>query len=379
MLDSSDDEIRGLRFRPLIFGGASQDYFGDSSCNSSSLIKQPQGGFSGDSNPKTANDYKDFHDLTPGGRAPLALAIGHDDHRGGGKSGNPPGAIDEITGDVLDAFRVMFQSSPTADCAPAFTIIITDGKDSCSGDINSLTGGEPNFGYCNTPVVKGKIAPCDVGGNPEIGTANFPMAVGSSNRRSAISSVNTLRTHFVRKDAALKDVPDGPKEVMSWVICFGSSSLTDIRTCNAMALAGGTHTEGVIEHDGPEGFVGTVNLDDTTVSGDAGLKALGLALGIDTNTPENAHLDGCRFGQEREDDRGVCTIDGQSLFDNSFLDPSVVSSTVLDSTVLGTSFAFFVDDAGGLKDALELIASFIGVLALWVHLRLLRLLLHPFF
>ena len=366
MLDDTDDEERGVRFRGVFIGGGVNnkiaEYYADIACQKEAA-HLPQGGFAGGSDPDTRNDYKDYSDKAPGGRSPLANVIGHDDTResSGGEMGS---------NDLPSSFRVLFQSSDTAACAPAFAILITDGKDTCSGDIDPATGGDPTQGYCYDTAGTNQTAPAcqeidlnndgvfkDAGEKPadEIGILNHPAAVGNSNRRSAIQAVNTLRTHFVRTPAAMKVGPDTEKEVLTFVVCLGADNITDIRTCNAMALAGGTHSSGVIKHLSPAGEVGKVEPNTTVIASDAGLIALATAKDLTTN-PANAWMDGCRLGDENEGS-GVCTIDGNNLFDNTFF---TSATTVLDTTVAETSFAFFADDPDELLEALEAISFFIG-------------------
>jgi hypothetical protein len=323
-LNPNDVSEFNVRIRPMTFGGGGKndpppgDLSGVDSCTANDITGQPQGGFAGGSTQSFDNVWKFFRDRRVGGRSPLANAIGFDDDNS---------ASSTISQDVLDSFRVELQTDPACQCRAEFMIVVTGGLDNCSGD-------------CSRPGTSGS---CSVDSN------GIPLLVtGTSNMRSSIQAVSNLRTYYARHPVDC----DGPlkKEVLTFVVALGVKGQEAVRTLNAMALGGGTHTTGIIKHVDPTGvLVGTVNVADFLT--DPVLIAFGKALGIDTN-PSDAQLKDCLV----PDETGECTFQMNPLFNNMFF----TSAGALDSTVVGESFAFFVDNPSELVEALKTILDFIG-------------------
>jgi hypothetical protein len=326
-LDASEFSVR---IRPITFGGGGKndpppgDLSGGGSCTGNDITGQPQGGFAGGSIQSFSNIWKFFRDRRVGGRSPLANAIGFDDDNR---------ANSTIGEDVLDSFRVELQNDPACQCRAEFLVVVTGGLDNCSGDC-SLPGTSE---ACST----------DASGVPLLVT-------GFSNMRSSIQATSNLRTYYARHPVTNNnDCPNQKKEVLTFVIAMGVQGLSAVRTLNAMALTGGTHTTGIIKHVDPNGIlVGDVEpLTVLPAAGDQVLRDFGTVLGIDTNPP-GAQLQNCLI----PDESGNCTFQGTNVFDNTFFQ----TAGPLDSTVVGESFAFFVSNPSELIDALGKVFEFIG-------------------
>ncbi|MGQ0793627.1 MAG: PilC/PilY family type IV pilus protein [Deltaproteobacteria bacterium] len=316
ILDSSDLSALGLRIRPIVYGGGGAAISGTSSCTGNSLIKGPQGGFAGGSQTNIQNIWRFFNQLTPGGRSILAGALGFDDNY----------ATNSTYGDdALRDFELQLRTGGSDDsCAGNFTIIISNGQDQCSGDGSALPGSAQ-------------------------GANNFPPITGNANRRSTIQAVSNLRTHFVRNN--LNNGEDANKEIITFVICLGVNDPKSVRTCNGMALGGGTHTTGIIQHTDPDGnTVGAIDIDAILGAGNPGLSKFARALGIESG----AYLTGCRAGEENEA-TGACAYSGDTVFENAFFN----NSGTLDTTAIGESFAFFADSPEDLTAAITTILGFI--------------------
>ncbi|MGB7293456.1 MAG: PilC/PilY family type IV pilus protein [Thermodesulfobacteriota bacterium] len=327
-VDASEFDVR---IRPMTFGGGGGndappgDLSGVDSCTGNDITGQPQGGFAGGSIQNFDNVWKFFRDRRVGGRSPLANAIGFDDDNT---------ANSTIGEDVLDSFRVELQTDPACACRAEFMIVVTGGLDNCSGD-------------CSLPGTSGS---CSVAAN------GVPLLVtGFSNMRSSIQAISNLRTYYARHPVNC----GGPlkKEVLTFVIGMGVKGLEAVKTLNAMALGGGTHTTGIIKHVDPEGIlVGTIEpLNVLPDPGDQIFRDFGQALSIDTN-PSDAQLKNCLITDAGFSETGVCNFQGTDVFENTFF----TSAGALDSDALGNSFAFFVDDPSELVEALEQIIDFIG-------------------
>jgi hypothetical protein len=339
-LDASEFNVR---IRPITFAGLRKNdsppgqLSGTSSCTSN-VIDQPQGGFAGGSVQSFSNIWDFFKDRHVGGRSPIANAIGFDDDNS---------ASSTIKQDVLDSYRVELQTDPACECRAEFLIVVTGGLDNCSGDCMGTAN--------NQAAAAGTSGACSVN------NLNVPvLKTGFSNMRSSIQATSNLRTYYSRHPVTNNDKCPGSqkKEVLTFVIGLGVKGPSAVRTLNAMALGGGTHSTGITKHVNPQGvLVGDIDLG--LILSDPTLIAFGKALGIDTN-PSSAQLQNCLTPNEN----GNCIFQGMSVFDNPFFQ----NAGPLDSTTPGdvdspgpnTSFAFFVDDPSELIDALEKIFTFIG-------------------
>ncbi len=315
VLNDDDADILGFRFRPMTYGGRNSG----GGCNSASI---PQGGFAGSSKADLDNVWKFFRDIQPFGGTPLANTLGFDDN-------NSPNST--IGKDALSAFRVELQTDPAISCRPEFAIVITDGQDTCSG---------------------------------ESPTYNTGRTTGNSNRRSTIQAVSNLRTYYTRNPVQNRGSTH-KKEILTFVIALGIKSEEAIRNLNAMALAGGTHTEGIINHIGPDGVPLTSGVDITQKlpgTSNEGLRALATAevnLSNLSNGAGAVTLQGCLTPVE---DSGItgqgqgahCSIGSYDLFHNYFFE----NPGPLESTTAGSSFAFFVNTPQELVQALETIFGY---------------------
>lgn len=289
-LTVNDADVLGLRFRPMTY----------SNCTSFQLSSL---GF-GSTETHLESVWEFFRGRTASGRTPLALSLGFDDNNTSGT-------------DALGAYRNELQADPAISCRPEFVIVITDGEDTCSGDCNALPGS----------------------------CSSTPAITGNANRRSSVQAVSNLRTFYSRNPVQ----GNVKKEIFTFVIGIGLNDPQSRRTLNAMALAGGTHTTGVIQHDGPDGItIGSVNINDVLPSGSAFqvFDDLGIAKGIDTS-PSNAQLQGCKTRNEN----GVCTFQSTNIFDNNFFN----TGAPFDSTspFEDSNFAFFASNPEELTDALQ--------------------------
>ncbi len=331
LLDINDQRELGIRIRPVAFGLGDLD--GNTSCTGNGAIAGPQGGFAGGSQLNIDNVWKFFRDLTPEGRSNLAGVIGIDDSSASNST---------YGDDALRDFRIQIQTGGTSECAPNFAIIISNGQDQCSGDGTALPGSVQS----NT---------------------NFPPETGNANRRSTLQAVSNLRTHFVRNPQSSQS-GNVVSEVLSFVICLGVSNSKSIRACNLMAITGGTSSNGIIQHLGPNGVSGAFDIDATSLS--AGIKAVGKAevgaANLTTN-PAAVTLQNCMETNAAEGAPMATALNGPhcdfgpaadfEVFPNELFDSTAPSS--LDSTSIGNSYAFFVNSPQELKVAFDTIFGFI--------------------
>jgi Tfp pilus tip-associated adhesin PilY1 len=313
-LTDNDAKILGIRFRPMTYSGVGNW----SGCTSNSTFRIAQGGFAGQSKADLDNVWKFYRGVRGDGGTPLAYVLGFDDSNASNST---------IPNDALGAYKVELQTDPSIACRPEFVIVITDGEDTCSGQC-SVTSGS-----CSGSV-----------------TTN-------ANRRSSIQAVSNLRTYYARNPVS-NGGSSFKKEILTFVIGIGIEDPAAVRTLNAMALAGGTHTTGIIRHRDPNGqLVGSIDINGVLPSGGAFqvFKDLGEAKGIDTN-PSNAQLQGCKSNQVNEN--GICSFQGINVFDNSFFDTGAPFTS--ENPLNG--FAFFASNpeelAQALHDILELIRTF---------------------
>ncbi len=306
-LTDQDADALGIRFRPMAYSGPRW-----AGCTAGNTFQLPRGGFAGASKADLENVWKFYRTQTPNGGTPLAYVLGFDDNDRSNST---------IPNDALGAYRVELQTDPSIACRPEFVIVVTDGEDTCSGQCNATTGS------CSGSV-----------------TTN-------ANRRSSIQAVSNLRTYYARNPVQNRG-QQFKKEILTFVIGLGLNEPEARRTLNAMALAGGTHTTGIIKHIDPTGNeVGTVDLDTVLPSGSQFqvFKDLGSTKNLDTN-PASARLQNCLSPNET----GVCSFQATNIFDNAFFDsgePFTSAGATLDG------FAFFANNAEELSAALETILN----------------------
>lgn len=323
LTDEDADELN-IRLRPLTYSGLG-NWDG---CTDQQTFQVAQGGFAGASETSFRNVWRFFRRLEPNGGTPLAYVLGFDDNNGNGGGGG-----NVINDDALGVYRVELQTDPAVDCRPEFVIILTDGEDTCSGE-------------------------CDATNNSCTGSTTT-----NANRRSSIQAVSNLRTYYSRNPFQNRG-ETLQKEIHTFVIGLGIPEANQAarRTLNAMALAGGTHTQGIIQHTDPTGgSFGNVNIDDVlpAIPGLDPFKALAKAEGIDTN-PSLAHLQGCLSPDE--DESCSISVDGSSenIFGNDFFNNGTPFTGGQDLD----GFAFFPNNADELRAALESITNLISGFAI---------------
>lgn len=266
------------------------------------------------------------------GATPLALILGYDDSTSG-TQGNL------LTSDTLEAFKNDLETDNAASCRPQFVIVITDGDDTCSGDCSFDSGNA-----CG-------------GRNPT-----------NANRRSTIQAVSNLRTHFARFPVSNNDEIVN-KEVLTFVIGLGINEPRLIRALNAMALAGGTHTRGIIRHTDPSTGLKVGSLDirelipGTSSDEFEVFRDLAVAEGIDTN-PANAVLRQCGNGVNVPDINGVCEFQNTDIFGNEYFDNGIqVVEENGETSELLDDFAFLVNSPEELEQAIQDIFNLAGIKA----------------
>ena len=319
-LTSADGDLLGLRIRPLTYSGEGNW----NGCTDNSTFRLDQGGFAGASQANLQNIWSFFRRQQGSGGTPLAWVLGFDDSNNNGSQGG-----NVINNDALGAFKVELQSDPSISCRPEFVIILTDGEDTCAGQPNGPSGNNQTTGGLTT----------------------------NANRRSSIQAVSNLRTYYARSPVQNQG-SSYKKEVLVFVIGLGIDDPAAKRTLNAMALAGGTHTQGIIQHTTPDGesVVGTVNINDPSILPQGEqfdvFRNLAKAEGIDTS-PSSAQLQGCKTGNRSES--GQCTFQNVNVFNNSFFDTGAPFN---DSTEQLQDFAFFVNNVQELDDAIRTITGY---------------------
>lgn len=314
--DAGEDGLN-IRLRPLTYSG--EGHF--ASCTANSTFQVPQGGFAGGSDTAFKNVWRFFRRLEPGGGTPLALALGFDDNNGNGGGGG-----NVINDDALGVFRVELQTDQAVECRPEFIIVLTDGEDTCSGE-------------------------CGVSNNSCSGSLTT-----NANRRSVIQAASNARTYYARNPFNNQG-NQFKKEILTFVIGLGIPEENEEarRTLNAAALAGGTSSQGIIQHLDPAGnTIGNVDINTLLPNNNSFnvFKDLARAKDINTN-PSAAHLTSCLT----PDESGHCHFQGDDIFNNTFFDtgaPLPPSNDLLDG------FAFFPQNAVELTAALETIFGFIN-------------------
>ena len=295
-LTVNDSEILGVRFRPMSYASSAGD-IGDA-CDDPDSFKLNGTDFT--TNYESVWEF--YRGREAGGGTPLAKIIGFDNQLG-------EGGGELVRNDAIRAFAEEISSDDSVQCRPQFIIVITDGDDSCSGDC------------ANTDTSPG----CD----------GVAANSNNSNRRSAIQAVSNIRTYFARNPTTREIDTDGDgttetvtihKEVLVFVIGLGINDPNARRALHGMAMAGGTHTTGIIKHIDPATGIeiGSVIVDpehaDSVLPGTPGdefevFRALSSAEGIDTN-PVDAWLTGCLD----PDINGNCEFNNVDIFGNDFLD-----------------------------------------------------------
>lgn len=314
-LTDADGDILGLRIRPLTYSGEGNW----NGCTAQNTFRLAQGGFAGGSQANLGNIWSFFRRQQGQGGTPLAWVLGFDDSDNNGTQGG-----NVINNDVLGAFKVELQSDPSIDCRPEFVIILTDGEDTCAGQPNGPSGNGQTAGSLTT----------------------------DANRRSSIQAVSNLRTYYARNPVQNQGTAR-KKEILVFVIGLGINDPAAKRTLNAMALAGGTHTQGIIQHLAPDGqtVTGTVDIDSSTIFPQGSeydvFKNLAKAKDIDTN-PASAQLQGCKAADRNES--GQCTFQSVNIFNNTFFD---AGGPFNDTDKQLKDFAFFVNSPEELLAAIK--------------------------
>lgn len=314
LTDEDGDEL-GIRIRPLSYSGKG-NWDG---CTDQNTYRLAQGGFAGASESNLRNIWSFYRRERGDGGTPLAWVLGFDDNPNSGNSGG-----NVINDDALGAYKVELQSDPSIECRPEFVIIITDGEDTCAGDPNGQNG--QTTGGLTT----------------------------NANRRSSIQAVSNLRTYYSRNPVQNQG-NSYKKEVLVFVIGLGIESPEARRTLNAMALAGGTHTQGVIQHIGPDGIevLSSVDLDNPMIFPQSSefdvFKNLGMVKDIDT-APATAQLQGCKNTASNRSENGQCQFQSVNIFDNNFFNTGAPFN---DTDKRLKDFAFFVNSPDELRKALH--------------------------
>ncbi|MCC6711763.1 MAG: hypothetical protein IT344_00225 [Candidatus Dadabacteria bacterium] len=319
-LTIEDAEELGVRLRALQYSGAGRW----NSCTSSSTFRLLDKPFS-EPGKNIRETWDFFRKERASGGTPLAWVLGFDDNSGSNTSGG-----NTIVNDAIYAFKSDLQTDPAIGCRPQFVIVVTDGEDTCAGQSSGPSGSGQTSGSLTT----------------------------NANRRSSIQAVSNLRTHYARNP-----LRGEPKEVLVFVIGIGIKNPEARRTLNAMALVGGTHTQGIIQHTGPDGkeVVSSVNINNPDVfpQGESFqiYKDLAQARYIDTS-PGFAQLQGCKNTSSERRENGQCSFQNVNIFNNNFFDSGAPFNSTDERL---ENFAFFVDSAEELSKALKDIAGTINV------------------
>jgi len=334
-LTDEDADNFNINFLPMYYSGQDNGDACDPNGGNTGTIIDDQsafgmatGGFQG-GDAEAINRVWDFYRQEGAtGGTPLALILGFDD------AANPTAGDNStnVRNDALLAFSNSMPDDPALDCRAEFVIVITDGDDSCSGD-------------------------CANDANSCSGSAS---ASSNANRRSSINAVSKLRTHFSRFPVTSNVTGIGTvkKEVITFVVGLGIDDPNAVRSLNAMALAGGTHTTGIIKHNDPatgEQF-GTVDIDATALNsvlpGSDGdefqvYRDIAKALGLDTASPTDALLGSC----DNPNVNGTCNFGADNVFDNQYLDSGLHTDGVTPVDLNG--FAFLANTPEELAEAID--------------------------
>ena len=279
------------------------------------------------------------------GWTPLGYILGYD-------NALPEDPNNIIINDALHAFDEELKADPAVDCRPQFVILITDGFDTCTRGLDWNDLGYPS-------------------------------------QRASIKAVNNLRTFFSRANNG-SGVSNSElntnvrKEILTFIIGMNINSTRTKKVLNTMALAGGTHTKGIIRHVDPatNSLYGSVNIyDDDILPGDENdefevYRQIARADGISTD-PEKAQIRGCGINdvpitdgdfdideateEEIENFRNQkCTfrlngVSDTDVFTNHYINPEHWDGNETSLDLDG--FAFFPNTPDEFKDALEKVFS----------------------
>jgi len=332
-LTDADADNFNINFLPMYYSGEDNgdacDPNGENTViDDQSAYGMASGGFQG-GDAESINRVWDFYrQEKASGGTPLALILGFDD------ASNPTAGDNSfnVKNDAILAFSNDMPDDPALDCRAEFVIVITDGDDSCSGDCS----------------------------NDSSSCSGSAAASSNANRRSSINAVSKLRTHFSRNPVTSNVTGIGTvkKEVITFVVGLGIDDPNAVRALNAMALAGGTHTTGIIKHSDPatgEVF-GTIEIDatapDSILPGSDNdefqiYRDIAKAEGIDSATPADALIGGC----DNPDVNGTCTFGSDNVFNNQYLDSGLHTDGVTPVDLNG--FAFLANTPEELAAAID--------------------------
>ncbi|MFI5323769.1 MAG: pilus assembly protein [Thermodesulfobacteriota bacterium] len=323
ILSTNDANLLGLRMLPETYSGTGNW----SSCTSASTFRLATGGFTNPNQSNLQNIWSFFRRQVSGGGTPLAWVLGFDNNNN--TTGTTGGNV--VTNDALGAYKTELQTDPSIQCRPEFVIVITDGEDTCSGQPNGPSGSGQTSGSLTT----------------------------DANRRSSVQAVSNLRTYY-SVNAVQNNGKTYKKEIFTFVIGVGIQDPVAMRTLNAIALAGGTSTQGLIKHIGPDGnSVGTVDITDPSIFPQGSQFAVFQNLATVNNINNNAaaaRLTGCQSNQVSE--TGQCSYQGVNIFNNTFFDTGAPFNNTNQQL---QNFAFFANDPQELLEALKTAINIIQV------------------
>ncbi len=372
ILTDEDAELLPVNFLPMSYSGQGNNDACDPNSFSNpqftiidnqSAFRMADGGFQGGNGDALKRVWDFYRDQGASGGTPLAHIIGFDD------SVNPT-ANDGSTfvrNDALLAFSNGLSGDDSVECRPQFAIVITDGDDSCAGDCSN-----------NSSACSGGLG----------GFNNESNAFNNPNRRSSVQAVSNLRTYFTRSGNTIPhpdpDISDPlKKEVLTFVIGLGINDERSIRALNAMALAGGTHTKGIIKHVDPAtgDEFGTVSVEPLPVcinldldidhpqnlgrsaicgSQNDGLDLFRSIARGDNIGSSNARLRNCGNGNSNTPDIfGECLFEGASIFDNDYFNEGIHNDGTEEVPVDLNGFAFLANSPEELTEAIQDILLFI--------------------
>ncbi len=374
ILTDEDAELLPVNFLPMSYSGQDNNDACDPNnfnnpqftiIDNQSAFRMADGGFQGSNGNALKRVWDFYRDQGASGGTPLAHIIGFDDAVN--TTANDGSTF--VRNDALLAFSNGLSSDDSVECRPQFAIVITDGDDSCAGDCSN------NLSACN-----GGLS----------GFNNESNAFNNPNRRSSVQAVSNLRTYFTRSGNTIPN-PDPDisepvkKEVLTFVIGLGINDERSIKALNAMALAGGTHTKGIIKHIDPAtgnefGAVSVDPLEDCidlsldiehpSNSGKSAIcgtpndefevyRQIGRGDGIGSNT---ARIRNCGSGSNNTPDiNGSCSYSGTGVFDNDYFNEPVLLTPDENGNQreLLEGFAFLANSPEELTEAIQDILLFI--------------------
>jgi len=336
-LTDNDANIIGANLLPMNFIDASRD-----TCHTiQNIYEMEDDGFKGGTATSLQRVWDYYKTIFADGWTPLGYILGYD-------NALPEDPNNVIINDALYAFEEELKTDPAVDCRPQFVILITDGADTCTRGLDGTIVGYPS-------------------------------------QRASIKAVNNLRTFYSRANngSGVRNTElntNVRKEILTFVIGMNIRQDITKRTLNTMALAGGTHTKGIIRHIDPatnEPY-GSVNIyDEDIIPGDENdefevYRQIARADGISTD-PDKALIGGCGindiplraadFDKDDVSDEEVesfrnqkCTfklngVTDTDIFTNHYIKPDSWEGNETPVDLRG--FAFFPNTTEELKDALE--------------------------